>query len=244
MKLIVFPGDGRLPTFSPFCLKTMCLLEMAGQDWAPEYIQDLSTMPLGKVPVLRVGERLIPDSHHIQAYLESLGADFHPGLSEQDRHATHALVRMVEENLRLGLVHDRWLNEDVWPVMRESFFAAVPAPAREQVAADVQAQVRAGLMGQGIARFDEADRLRSFHKDMDVLQFKLGDKPYLFGDQPSAADAAIAPVLDMILHLPAPTGLRQSAEAHERFAGYVHRVGAAIYPPQSRFETPAIAAAE
>lgn len=244
MKLIVFPGDARLPSHSPFCLKAMCLLEMAGQEWAPEYIQDLSTMPLGKVPVLRVGDRLIPDSHHIQAYLEGLGADFYPGLSEQDRHATHALVRMTEETLRLGLVHDRWLNVDVWPVMRESFFAAVPAAARDQVAREVQEHVRTGLVGHGIARFDEADRVRSFQKDLDVLRFKLADKPFLFGDHPSAADAAIAPVLDMILQLPAPTGLRKAAESHASFAGYVKRVGAAIYPPQSRFETQATVAAE
>jgi hypothetical protein len=54
MKLIVFHGDAQFPTFSPFCLKAMCLLEMAGQAWEPEYALDLSTMPLGKVPVFRL----------------------------------------------------------------------------------------------------------------------------------------------------------------------------------------------
>lgn len=231
MKLIVFHGDAQFPTYSPFCLKAMCLLEMAGQAWEPEYALDLSTMPLGKVPVLRVGERLIPDSHFIQAYLEEeAGANFHSGLSEAQKAESHALIRMVEESLRLGLVHDRWLDPAVWPVMRDGFFAGVPVEAREAVAAEVQAQVKAGLMSEGMARFTPQDRLRRMVQDLDAVQVTLGDKAFLFGDRPTAADAAIAPVLDMILALPAPTDLRKAAEGRAVFAPYAARVRASIYP--------------
>ena len=65
MKLIIFHGDAVLLTHSPFCLKAMCLLEMAGQDWAPEYIQDLSTMPMGRVPVLEQ-ESGVSKTHSVQ----------------------------------------------------------------------------------------------------------------------------------------------------------------------------------
>lgn len=244
MKLIIFHGDAVLPTHSPFCLKAICLLEMAGQAWEPEYIQDLSTMPMGRVPVLRIGDRLIPDSHHIQEFLEEQGADFNPGLSADELAMSHALIRMVEESLRLGLVHDRWLDEAAWPIMRESFFAAVPAPARAEVAAEVQEMVRSGLMSHGIAQFEPQDRLRRLTKDLDVLERQLAGKQFLFGDAPTLADAAIAPVLDMILRLPAPTGLRQAAEARHLFAPYAARVRAAIYPSMQRFSTGVSAAAE
>lgn len=232
LTLLTFPGSNRLPTHSPFGLKAMCLLQMSGMPWQTEYIADLSTMPLGRVPVLRVGDRLIPDSHNIQAYLEDHGAGFNDDLSATDRSISHALVRMIEDGLRLGLLHDRWLHPDVWPVMRDQFFAQVPEQAREAVGEEVRGHVRAGLMSQGIAQFDEADRLRRMEKDVDALATLLGDKPFLLADYPTAVDAIAGPVLDMICDLPAPTGLRQLVQNRENLVAYVAAVRAAIYPPR------------
>lgn len=230
MKLITFPGDARFASNSPFCLKAMCLLEMAKVDWQPEMVQDFGALPLGKVPVARVGDTMIPDSHNIQAYLESKGADFMPGLSRIEKAATHALTRTVEESLRLGLVHDRWLNEDCWVVMKEAFFGAVPEPMRAQAADEARGHVRAGLMSEGIARFSPNDRQARFDNDLEVIDAKLDGKQFLFGDTPTAADAAVAPVLDMILNLPVATDLRKAVEARPAFAPYVARVREAIYP--------------
>ncbi len=230
MKLITFPGDARIASNSPFCLKAMCLLEMAKVDWQPEMVQDFASLPLGKVPVAQVGDTVIPDSHNIQAYLESNGADFMPGLSRSEKAATHALIRTVEESLRLGLVHDRWLNDECWAVMKDAFFGAVPEPMRDQAADEARGHVRAGLMSEGIARFSPADRLARFDKDLEVVDATLDGKQFLFGDAPTAADAAVAPVLDMILMLPIATDLRKATEARPALAPYVARVREAIYP--------------
>ncbi|TCL01474.1 glutathione S-transferase [Shimia isoporae] len=230
MHLIMFPGNAALPSHSPFCLKTICLLEMAGIKWQPEISVDVSVQPLGKLPVLRVGDRLIPDSSNIEDYLTAQGADFYAGLSDEQKGIAHALKSMVEHNLVLGLVHDRWLDERVWPIMREEFFAAVPAEAREMVAEEGRAPVRTGLTSQGIARFSPEDRHQRLGRDLATLETVLGDQTYLFGDLPSGADAAIAPVLDMILRLPARTELRAAVEDIPTFAPYVSRVRSAIYP--------------
>jgi len=234
MKLISFPGDAQFPTHSPFCLKAMCLLEMAKVDWQPEMVQDFEALPLGKVPVARVGDALIPDSHNIQAYLESNGADFMPGLSRVKKAASHALIRTVEESLRLGLVHDRWLNDECWAVMKEIFFAAVPEPMREQAAEEARGHVRTGLMSEGIARFSPEDRQARFDNDLEVIDATLNGQQFLFGDTPTAADAAVAPVLDMILTLPVATDLRKATEARTALAPYVARVREAIYPDASK----------
>ena len=232
LTLLTFPGSDHLPTHSPFGMKAMCLLQMSGVSWKPEYITDLTAMPLGRVPVLRADDRLIPDSHNIQAYLEDHGAKLNDGLSATERAISHALVRMIEDGMRLGLVHDRWLHPDVWPVMRDQFFAQVPEQARETVGEEVRGHVRAGLMSQGIAQFDEADRLRRMEKDVDALATLLDDKPFLFADHPTAVDAIAGPVLDMICDLPAPTGLRKLVQDREKLVAYVAAVRAAIYPPQ------------
>lgn len=230
LTLLTFFGSDRMPTQSPFGLKAMCLLQMSGQSWQVEYTGDLQAQPMGRLPVLRVGDRLIPDSHHIQDYLESLGADFNAGLNDRQRALSHALIRTVEDSLRLGLVHDRWLHADVWPILRDQFFAEVPAPAREAVAGEVQAQVRAGLMGQGIAQFTEEDRLRRLGKDVVALETALGDGPFLFGATPTAADAVAGPVIDMIRDLPAETGLRRMITERPALIAYADAVRASLYP--------------
>ena len=56
-------------------------------------------MPYGRLPVLKTPDQLIPDTHHIQAYLEDLDIGFNAGLIPAERAQSHALIRMVEENL-------------------------------------------------------------------------------------------------------------------------------------------------
>ncbi|SFK90574.1 glutathione S-transferase family protein [Shimia haliotis] len=230
MQLIMFPGNNVLPSHSPFCMKAICLLEMAGIAWQPEISVDVSVQPLGKLPVLRVGDQLIPDSSNIEDLLTSEGADFYADLSTEQKAISHAIKSMVEYSLVLGLVHDRWLDPQVWPIMREEFFAEVPSEAREMVAEQGRAPVRAGLTSHGIARFSAQDRKKRLGRDLAMLETVLGDKAFLFGDTPTGADAAIAPVLDMILRLPAETDLRKAVEEVAAFTPYVARVRSAIYP--------------
>lgn len=108
LTLLTFPGSFGQPSHSPYCVKAMCLLEMAGVQWQPEYLDNPSKMPMGKLPVLRDGEKLIPDSAHIQAHLEQAGADFYPGLTTQERAQAHAFVRLAEDSLSVHLVYGRW----------------------------------------------------------------------------------------------------------------------------------------
>ncbi len=230
MQLIMFPGDAAMPSLSPFCMKAICLLEMAGQNWQPEISVDVSTAPLRKLPVLRVGDQLIPDSSNIEDYLAAQGTDFYPGLNEVEIGEAHALKSMVEHSLVLGMVHDRWLDHRVWPQIRDMFFAEVPAEARDMVAAEAQAPVRAGLESQGIARFSPEDRLKRMERDLAAIETKLGDKAFLFGDVATAADATVAPVLDMILRLPGQTELQAAVADKPTLVSYVDRVRAAIYP--------------
>ncbi|GAA6180604.1 glutathione S-transferase C-terminal domain-containing protein [Shimia sp. NS0008-38b] len=244
MQLVIFPGNEALPSHSPFCLKAMCLLEMAKELWEPEYSTDVSVGPLGKLPFLRVGDQLIPDSSNIEDFLSERGANFYPGLSPAEISEAHALKSMVEHSLVLCMVHDRWLHEDVWPLMRDEFFAQAPKEMRAEIAVPAQDSVRAGLMGHGIARFSPKDRKARFDRDLATIDSKLGNKPFLFGENPSSADATIAPVLDMIMRLPAHTDLRAATRAKPAFQPYVDRVRAALYPDMSVYASAVTSAAE
>ena len=230
LTLITFPGSFGAPSHSPFCVKAMCLLQLAGLEWQPEYLNDPRAMPLSRLPVLRDGETLIPDSAQIQAYLESNGTDFHQGLSDQDKARAHALVQMSETGLYNILVHDRWLVDENWEHTRKAFFDVIPRLVRGPLTRKFRKNVRVKLMAQGTAQFSEPERLDQMKRDLNALTVQLADRPFLFSDTPTAADAAIAPVLDMILNLPAETGARELLREWGALPAYVQRVRAQVYP--------------
>ena len=231
LTLLTFPGSFGLPSHSPFCVKAMALLQLSGQDWQPKYVGNPGKMPLGRLPVLKTADRLIPDSAHIQAWLESQGADLNAGLGPRDLAASHALIRMTEENLRCGLVHDRWLRDDCWPTVRAAFFAELPGLLRGPISAMVRGKVRRAMQAHGIAQFSEADRLDRLARDIDAIRVTLGDAPFLFADRPTAADCAVAPILDMIRTLPADTGLRRLVVGSAPLMAYIERARPALYAP-------------
>ena len=114
LTLLTFPGSFGAPSHSPYCVKAMCLLHISGPEWQPEYLHDPRKMPLSRLPVLRDGEQLVPDSANIQRHLEAKGIDFNKGLSATQIAQSHALVQMSEAGIYNTLVCDRWLNDESW----------------------------------------------------------------------------------------------------------------------------------
>lgn len=230
LTLLTFPGGFGQPSNSPFCVKAMCLLKMSGREWTPKYLNNPSKMPHGRLPVMRTRDRLIADSSGIQYHLEAEGARFDNGLSDIQKAQSHALIRMVEENLRCGLVHERWVRDDVWLQFRDAIFTEAPRAVRGLIAGIARRYVRRAMMSHGIAQFTEQDRLDRLGRDLQTIETTLGNKPYLFADHPTAADAATLPVLDMIRTLPCDTGLRQLVRDNVALMGYIERGRARMYP--------------
>lgn len=228
--LLMFPASFGAPSHSPYCVKAMCLLEMAGEAWTPEYLTRPSDMPYGKLPVIRYKDKLLPDSGNLQRFLEARGADFHPGLSPARKAQARAFQRLAEESLGLGLVCERWLNDACWTVVRDEFFGDVPEAARGQVTDEIRAQVRQGLIGHGIARMSDADRLALFSEDLEAIEAMLWEGKFLFGDVATAADASVVPFLDMLSALPVETALGAMVCDNARLVEYVAAGRAAMYP--------------
>ncbi len=207
---------------------------MVGVDWVAECTGNPNDGPLGRLPALRTLDAIIPESGFIQSYLESEGAEFYPGLSTSQRAHAHALTRMIEEHLRLGVVHDRWLVDACWEQMKPIAFASIPAPIRPFIANMARRQVRAGLKGQGLARMSEAQRLQCFQPDLECLTDHLWDTPYLLGDAPTAPDTIAVPVLSMLAGLPAHTALREAVRKNSTMMAYVERGRETLYPKSIR----------
>lgn len=231
LTLLTIPkGFGKFSN-SPFCVKAAYFLALSGQAWRPEVTLDPRKMPYGKLPVLRTEERLIADSDGIRDWLESQGVDFEPGLSDLQKAQSRALIRMAEDCLYFHLVHDRWGSDSIWPTLRDTLFGHIPAILRRPITNRIRKSVLKGLHVQGISRFTPADRMIRLNHDLQAIHIYLRQSPFLMGDQPTAADLSIAPMLAGMRETPGDSPLSRRINTDKILTDYLDRIEQAIPLP-------------
>lgn len=213
---------------SPFCVKAIWLLNMSGQNWQREDIADPRKMPKQKLPAIRVDGTVIPDSDNIRAYLEQQGADFDAGLSDMEKATSRAFIRMAEEHMYFHVVLDRWVNDDVWPTIRDQYFSAIPALLRGFVTNKLRKTVVQGMNMQGLGRFTPQERMERLELDLSAIATRLWLGPFLFGDRPTAADASVAAMLSNMRATPGTTLLKTRVAEDEILCRYIDRCEAAM----------------
>ncbi len=230
LKLVTFAPAFGAPSASPFGVKAMCLLKLAGAEF--EVVAgDPRKAPKGKLPMLVDGDKTIPDTEDIRCYLEQkFNMDFDAGLSPEQRATARAVIRMCDEHLYYVMVGDRWLNDDNWAVVRNTFFGGIPKPMRGMITRKIRQKVRRSLYGQGVGRHAVEERFVRADKDIKAIVTLLGDKPFLFGDTPTSADASAAPVLAAMAGSPTETMLSKRINADAALMAYLQRIREALYP--------------
>ena len=231
LTLLTYPAGFGQFSLSPFCVKAACLLQISGLPWQRQDLKDPRKMPHGKLPVLKTDQRLISDSEAIRVWLESKGADFDTGLSDLQKAFSHALIRMAEEHLYFHLVMDRWVSEDVWPTIRETYFDAIPRILRKPVTNGIRKNLLRGLNTQGIARFSPSERAARLEADLLALATILTTSPFLFGDHPTAADLSVAPMLGALKSTPVRTALVKRVANDRILTDYLTRMTQAVPLP-------------
>jgi glutathione S-transferase len=184
-----------VPSPSPFVLKCDMQLQMLAVPFE-RAIADLESVPKHKAPYVEDEGRIIEDSTFIRLHFEQkLGLDLDAGLTPTERGAAWGLERMLEDRLAMIMVHERWLEDANFERGPRQFFLRVPEPAREAACEEVRQRLRAMMVGHGIGRHSRAERMLLAARDISAVAAVLGDKTYLFGDRPSAVDAATFGVL-------------------------------------------------
>jgi len=228
LTLITYPGGFGQPSASPFCVKAMYLLNMSGQLWQAEFSNDPRKAPQAKFPVLRTQHGLVHDSNQIQTYLEDNGAQFNTHLSEAQKAVAHTLVRMTEEHMYFILVLDRWERMDVWPTIRDHYFKEIPSTLRGFITGGLRKSLIKGMKTQGLGRMTWEERMARVEQDLSAISTTLGDKPFLFGDQPCAADASAAAVLGAMRATPVATPLSRRLGDDALLSAYIDRADTAM----------------
>jgi len=231
IKLTVYPAAFDEPTASPFCMKSICMLHAAGLPYEIIETGDPRGAPKQKLPFIESDGTQIPDSEQIRAFIETAAdQDFDEGLTERERGISRALIRMTEEHIYFAIVADRWGEDDNWEHVRSAFFSDIPAIFRGFVTRQVRKQALAQLNGQGIGRHSREERFDRVRRDVIAIRDVLGDKPFLFGDQPTAADFSVVPMLRAAIVTPVPKLLSEFISSDSNLMAYVTRGTDNFYP--------------
>ena len=174
LKLVTYSGAFGEPSGSPFCVKAMCLLQMSGLDWQPDYQADPRKSPKGKMPLLIDGDETIADSDQIRDHLETRHSiDFDSKLNAEQRAVSRAIIRTFEEHFYFILQSDRWEDDANWAHVKEIYFSDLPPIVRNIVPGIVRKQALRQGWEQGIRRHSLEERLDRAQKDIDAVQKTL-----------------------------------------------------------------------
>lgn len=224
------PGPG-LPDLSPFVLKAMTLLKMAGVD----YVVDTSGFrraPKGKLPYIDDDGVIVADSTFIRLHLEKTrGLDFDAGLSAVERAQSWAIEKLCEDHLIPIVALHRWRDDRNFARGLGAYFdASLPAPVRGPAKWLVRRAILRRLWRQGIGRFNAAELTILGSRDVESLSTLLGNKPYLMGETPCAADAAMFATLMLLMDEASASPTRDVALSRPNLVAYRDRMMARFFP--------------
>jgi glutathione S-transferase len=215
-----------LPEISPFVTKTHILLKMAGLHYQTNVsAKGFLGAPKGKLPYIRDGDAVIADSTFIRLYIEkTYGSEFDKDLSPAEKALGWALERMCEERLYWLMVDQRWLIDANFAAGPERIFDGLPTPARPLVKAYMRRVTRKTLRLQGVGRHSPMAKLELARRDFAAISDALGDKQFLFGDEPKGADATLGAFnIGALAKLPVST-LAEAAAGTPHLAAYADRM--------------------
>ncbi len=219
-----------LPELSPFVTKTEVQLKMLGVPYAKERARP-DQSPKGQLPFLDDGGTRVADSYFIRTYLEEkLGKDLDAHLDARQRAEAWAIERMLEDQLVGALRCVRWLVQENFLKGPAHFVDGAPEEARPKLRDDLQGRMREVLRAVGVARHSLDEVTGIAERSLAALSLFLGDKPYLFGDQPAGVDATAFAMLAGILTPFFESSLRDKALGHPNLVAYTGRMMKQFYP--------------
>lgn len=228
--LYCFRPIAGLPDASPFVMKAMVLLKLAGLD----YVEDrsgFSKAPKGKQPYVNDDGEIVADSTFIRFHIEKkYGTDFDAHLSDEQKAIGWCVEKMCEEHLYWIVVHARWMDEANFERGPARFFDSVPAIARPLAKRFIRRRIANALWAQGMGRHSPAEINALGVRDIETLAMLIGDKPYLFADKPCGADATVFGFLASVLAPMADSAVRDAALAKPNLVAYRDRIMRAYFP--------------
>jgi glutathione S-transferase len=219
-----------LPDMSPFVMKVMVQLKMAGLPFEVNS-QGLMKAPKGKLPYVLDGDEVVADSTMIRWHIErTRGIDLDSGLSPEQRGVAWAVEKMLEDHMYWLAVHNRWAVDANFEQGPKAFLKGLPFPLGLIVPPLARRKMLGSLQAQGMGRHTDTEREALTVKAVQSLADILGDKPYLCGQVRGATDGAALAFLLAGLCPRFDGPLRRQIERHPNLLSYAERMRQCYFP--------------
>lgn len=220
-----------LPDWSPFVIKAMTLLKMAGVDFVVD-TTGFRKAPKGKLPYINDDGVIVADSTFIRLHLEKTRAiDFDTGLSPLERAQSWAVEKMCEDHLLWIIARHRWQDDENFARGIGTLFDKIlPAPARGIGKWAIRRGLLKRFWQQGIGRFSATELAALGTRDVEALAQLIGDKPFLMGGAPCGADAAVFATLALLMDPATVSPTRDAALAKPNLVAYRDRMMGWYFP--------------
>jgi glutathione S-transferase len=213
------------PDSSPFVIKVMMLLKLAGLPYR-EVQGNPFKGPHKLLPYIEDDGVKIADSNLIRRHIEKkYRHDFDAGLSSGQKAAAWAAERMCEDHLYFALLDMRWIDTaNFRKGLGRHMFGPIPAPVRPVVKFILRRMNAKRLHGHGLGRLTRPEIAGLAVRDVDALAALLGDKPFLMGAKPCSADPFVFGIVTSILTPPLDSPLCSAIQKHANLTAYRDRV--------------------
>jgi len=224
----------QIPSISPFCLKVESWLKLHGIKYENVDHKIKLRSKRGMLPFIELNGEEIADSNTI---IETLSKKFEKSmpaeLTAEQKQVQHAMISMVENHFNWTMV--QWRSRDI-DSMVKGYKMDLAAAIGSKLPASLlnfyfkHTFLRKGLKkvkAQGFGASSNEEMEQMGKDDMKVCSDMLGDKEFMFGDEPSLLDLTVyshmAPVL--FIDKEFPCVLRDYMESDcQNLVGLVNRM--------------------
>lgn len=218
---------GTLGDTSPFILRVETWLRMADISYESKLgsVKDLlAESPSGLVPFADLDGEVIADSSVIIERLKALHNDpLNDGRLNESEQALGTLIKSVcEHELLEILVYGRWLDGEM-KTLATFFLKGVPEEILPKAIERTKQNIVNGILYR-LSRYEPEFVRTALRAKLDVLSHFLGDKPFLFGSEPSTFDAGLYGILAAFIDFPLPDPQVQIAREYGSLVDYCDRI--------------------
>ncbi|KAG9324654.1 hypothetical protein KVV02_000331 [Mortierella alpina] len=201
-ELYIFGSAFGLPSIDPHCLALIAYLSITGyEDYSIVECNDPALSPTGELPMLHDGKNWIGGANRILAYLSKTGHNADKRLSKEMVAKSVSYQALVDENLADAILFS-WFadSENYISTLRKTYSDLLPfpsryyAPTQMKKAAIQRVQKYGGRIESSGSTLVDTSKTQIYDVARDcyrVLNRRLGEQDFLFGDAPTTLDAKV-----------------------------------------------------
>ena len=232
-ELIVYQGPAMwgIPNGSPFCIKLEFFLKSHKIPYTTKNFNP-QLAPRGKMPFVKWHGELLGDSEMIIMKLcADLKINLDTHLSDEQRHLSHIIKRMLEEGTYFAALWNRWISNENWKVVKKSYFSSLPPIVKHLLPEFLRKQVKRTCYGHGISRYQVDEISAGVDKDLAAIDYFFSRQgPYFFGETISSLDYTVYSWLASFLIPKLPDPIKTSFDKHELFIKYIENINREFFP--------------